>query len=171
MLNNAILTKDNMVKRKWQGDPTCYFCTHNESLSHLFFQCSTTKAVWAIMAKCFGATNVPRSFDQCWNWCDKWLPAGKQFHTVGIAAVCWAIWKARNKVCFEGKPLLNPIAIICHACALMNYWAGLFKEIDKEALEAGVNTMLKIAASLLGKKRSRDGQQLLKNDDSGDKKE
>ena len=53
----------------------------------------------------------------------------------------------------------------------MNYWAGLFKEIDKEALEAGVTTMLKIAASLLGKKRSRDGQQLLKNDDSGDKKE
>ena len=45
------------------------------------------------------------------------------------------------------------------------------KKIDKEALEAGVNTMLKIAASLLGKKRSRDGQQLLKNDDSGDKKE
>ena len=34
MLNNAILTKDNMVKRKWQGDPACYFCTHNESLSH-----------------------------------------------------------------------------------------------------------------------------------------
>ena len=71
----------------------------------------------------------------------------------------------------RSKPLLNPIAIVCHACALVNYWAGLFKEIDKEVLEAGVNTMLKIAASLLGKKRSRDGQQLLKNDDSGDKKE
>jgi hypothetical protein len=37
----------------------------------------------------------------------------------------------------------------------MNYWAGLFMEIDKEALEAGANTMLKIAASLLGKKLAR----------------
>jgi len=58
-------------------------------------------------------------------------------------------------VCFEGKSLTNPISVICHACALMNYWAGLFMEIDKEALEAGVNTMLKIAASLLGKKLAR----------------
>ena len=91
-----------------------------------------------------GATNVPRSFDQCWNWCDKWLPAGKQFHTVGIAAVCWAIWKARNKVCFEGNPLLNPIAIICHACALMSYWAGLYEGEDRKALEDGVNACMKV---------------------------
>jgi hypothetical protein len=164
--NNAVLTKDNMVKRKWPGDPTRYFCDHNETLSHLFFQCSTAKAVWAIVAKCIGAQNVPRSFDQCWNGCDKWLPAGKQFHSVGIAAICWAIWKARNKVCFEGKPLINPVSIICHACALMNYWAGLFKELDKEALETGVNLMMKIATSLLGKKRNKDGQLLLKDDET-----
>lgn len=171
MMNNAILTKDNMIKRRWLGDPTCYFYSLNESLSHLFFQCNTARAVWAIVAKSLGATDVPSSFEQCWRWCDKWLLKGQQFHTVGIAAICWALWKARNKTCFEKKPLPNPIAIICHACALMNYWAGLFKEMDKEALEAGVTTMLKIAAELLSKKRNRDGQQLLKNDDNGDKME
>ena len=26
LLNNAILTKDNLIKRKWVGDPVCYFC-------------------------------------------------------------------------------------------------------------------------------------------------
>jgi hypothetical protein len=26
MMNNAILTKDNLLKRKWSGDPSCYFC-------------------------------------------------------------------------------------------------------------------------------------------------
>jgi len=39
-----------------------------------------------------------------------------------------------------------------YASALINYWACLFMEIDREALEAGANTMLKIAAFLLGKK-------------------
>ena len=39
-------------------------------------------------------------------------------------------------------------------------------EINKEALEAGTNTMLKIAASLLGKKLGKDGQLLSK--DGGD---
>jgi hypothetical protein len=35
--NNAILTKDNMIKRKWAGDPTCYFCPFDETMSHLLF--------------------------------------------------------------------------------------------------------------------------------------
>lgn len=37
IMNDAILTKDNMLKRKWVGDPTCYFCNQDETLSHLFF--------------------------------------------------------------------------------------------------------------------------------------
>ena len=78
-------------------------------------------------------------------------------------------WKDRYKVCFEGKPLTNPISIIRHACALMTHWAGQFMEIDKEALEAGANTMLKIAASLLGKKLGKNGQLLLKDGDDDNK--
>jgi len=170
MYNNAVLTKDNMIKRKWTGDLTCYFCDKVENLSHLFFQCSTAKVVWAIVAKCIGASNVPRSFEQCWNWCDVWMPTGKQFHTFGIAAVCWAIWKARNRTCFEGKPISNLVSIICHVCSLMKYWAGLFKEVDKEALENGVNTMLKIATSLLAK-RNREEDMLIKDNDADNQEE
>lgn len=40
MMNNAILTKDNLLKRKWTRDPSCYFCENDENISHLFFQCS-----------------------------------------------------------------------------------------------------------------------------------
>jgi hypothetical protein len=49
----------------------------------------------------------------------------------------------------------------------MGYWAGIFPELDKEALEAGVKTMLQIAAKLLEKK-TPDAGLLLKNkpDDS-----
>ena len=36
---NAILTKYNMIRRRWVGDPTCYFCSLPESCGHLFFQC------------------------------------------------------------------------------------------------------------------------------------
>jgi hypothetical protein len=32
-LNNAILIKDNMIKRNWNGDPTCYFCLQPDSQS------------------------------------------------------------------------------------------------------------------------------------------
>ena len=59
--------------------------------------------------------------------------------------------------------LKNPASIICYVCALMGYWAGLFPEMDKEALKAGVNTMLQIAAKLLGKKMQNDGRLLLED--------
>jgi hypothetical protein len=33
-----------------------------------------------------------------------------------------------------GKKLNNPLEIVSHTCALMKFWAGLQKEVDKEAL-------------------------------------
>ena len=50
--------------------------------------------------------------------CEKWLPGGRKFYALGIAAICWAIWKARDKTCFGGKLLKNPIEILCHPCAI-----------------------------------------------------
>jgi len=52
----------------------------------------------------------------------------------------------------------------------MKYWAGLFKEVDKGALENGVNTMLKIATSLLAK-RNREGDLLMKDNDDDSQEE
>lgn len=63
LANNAILTRDNMVRRKWTGDPSCLLCDEDEAVTHLFFQCSMAKAVWAIVAHCLGASNVPRNFN------------------------------------------------------------------------------------------------------------
>jgi hypothetical protein len=86
--NNAILTKDNMIKRQWKGDPSCYFCHLHESTTHLLFTCSVAKTVWATIATCIGATNVPTSFNQSWKWCERWISRGKQFYAIGIGAVC-----------------------------------------------------------------------------------
>lgn len=60
-MNNAILTKDNLIKRKWIGSSICYFCNEEESVSHLFFQCGMARAVWVVIAYSIGANNIPRS--------------------------------------------------------------------------------------------------------------
>lgn len=112
---------------------------------------------------CDEPSNIPRSFDQCFKWCQTWLPNGKKFHIVGIAAVCWAIRKTRNRVCFVKMKLLNPLSIICYACALMNYWAGLFLGVDNETLQASVEDMLQIATKLLNKKQKVDDGCLIKD--------
>lgn len=61
LTRGATLTKDNMVKRKWTGDPTCRFCESAETAEHLFFQCPTAKVVWGIVACCLRVTNILNS--------------------------------------------------------------------------------------------------------------
>jgi hypothetical protein len=78
-MNNAVLTKDNLLKRKWVGSPTCYFCDKDETVSHLFFQCSTAKAVWAIVAQCLGATNVPMTFGKVGSGVNIGFPVANNF--------------------------------------------------------------------------------------------
>jgi hypothetical protein len=43
--------------------------------------------------------------------------------------------------------------IIFHVGALMNFWTGLYPELDREALEEGVNMMLKVAIDILATKK------------------
>ena len=66
--NNAILTKDNLRKRHWEGSPICHFCNENKTIDHLFFQCHVAKITWGIIDLCIGATNIPRNLQQYKTW-------------------------------------------------------------------------------------------------------
>ena len=46
----TILTKDDMVKRKWWVTPLCVFCDQLEMVDHLFFQCSVVRCIRGMAA-------------------------------------------------------------------------------------------------------------------------
>jgi hypothetical protein len=71
---NAILTKDNMLKRNWQGDHHCRFCDKDENLIHLFFDYPLAKYVWSLFAWVIRADCRPTNIDQFWVWCEKYMP-------------------------------------------------------------------------------------------------
>lgn len=164
MDNDAVLTKDNMRKRNWGGDPTCMFCNCIETSAHLFFQCPVSKVIWMIVARCFGIQTIPSNIEQCWAWCEKWLPVDKKFHAWGIGAICWGIWKCRNKAVFEKKLIKSPVEIICHICSLLMYWTGLYDEHEREQMKQGVETVLNVAKEILAKQTAQQVNQLLLQD-------
>jgi hypothetical protein len=49
LCRGAILTKDNLARRRWNGSLTCRFCNNNESIHHLFFDCYIAKSIWRII--------------------------------------------------------------------------------------------------------------------------
>lgn len=55
----------------------------------------------------------------------------------------------------------SPIKVICHICALMKYWAGLFAEMDQEQLIEGADLLLKVAKDVLAAETARQVDLLL----------
>ena len=70
-------------------------------------------------------------------------------HTLGFAEICWAIWKSRNKTCFDKKIIKNPAEILIHACALIEFWANLYNPELQGALIDGVKIILSCAHRVL----------------------
>lgn len=112
------------------------FCCEQETIDHLFFICKISKYVWSIMALTIGASCRPESIDQYMMWVSHFLPHGRKFYYAGLSATCWAIWKQRNRACFEAKLIRSPSEIVYYACVFLNYWAELLKDEDRQALEA-----------------------------------
>jgi hypothetical protein len=72
----------------------------------------------------------------------------------GLAAICRATWKCRNRVCFEKKLIQNPCEIIFSACAFMRYWVGLYPEKARKLINVGVDVMMHTTLKLLGKQEA-----------------
>ena len=83
------------------------------------------------------------------------------FHVVGLAAICWAIWKARNKTCFEKKLIRDPSEIIFHSCSFLKIWAELLKGMDKDELMKGAQGLLSTVLDVLSSQQRQMPPSLL----------
>jgi hypothetical protein len=62
-------------------------------------------------------------------------------YELGLAAICWAIWKARNMLCFEKKLINSPFEIILSDCAFIHDWAVLYPGDAQKVIEDGVELL------------------------------
>jgi len=92
-----------MFKRGISSDPLCVLCgEYNETISHLFMECHWSKQIW--FTSFLGV--VFNSHDSRYVPFHKWLEENiidvDEDIIVHVPALCYEIWCARNKKCFEG---------------------------------------------------------------------
>lgn len=87
-MQNAIQTKDNLIKHNWNGSDLCAFYSEKETIQHLFFECPISKYVWSLIAEVLGAKCRPCSFEQFWESANRFLKNGELIQFVGLSAVC-----------------------------------------------------------------------------------
>lgn len=59
MLKNSIMTKDNLLRRGWTGSEQCHFCSGDETVDHLLFQCALAKLIWQTVVCVMGFARAP----------------------------------------------------------------------------------------------------------------
>ena len=98
--NNKILTRMNLAKRQHVEDKTCLFCSEQETVGHLFFDCC--------VARRFGSA-VPTARMSILNLTSPLLlnggSAGTKYDVINMctSAIHWSIWELRNNMCFQGQ--------------------------------------------------------------------
>jgi len=91
LYKGIILTKDNLARRQWQGDRRCCFCSSNESIQHLLFDCHYAKFIWRIVQVSFNLIPPTSVHNLFIGWLEGLNRKLKSHILVGVSAICWAI--------------------------------------------------------------------------------
>lgn len=79
------------------------------------------------------ADSVPLLSD---NWIDSFRAKHQKLVLVGAAAMLWAVWRARNRVCFRHKRPNDPTSVVFSVCYWLDFWS-ILQEGEQEALRWG----------------------------------
>lgn len=145
--------------------PLCTFCDEIET-QHLLFLCPVSRIIWRVAGSMLGTECCPNSIWQYYVWM-AFLPGFDKLYTVGLAAICWAIWLARNRATFEPKWINSHFEVVFTACTFLIYWAGLQKPDMVQVVRKGAE-LLKMKASqmmLLCRPPQTDTMKLENSDD------
>jgi hypothetical protein len=116
------LTKDNLVRRIWMRNTKCVFCTCEETIQHLFFDCRYASFLWRALQFTFGIHRPASINDLFTNWLlGIGLKSRKQI-LVEATALCWAIWTSRNDIIFDNSPMKTYMQVVYRA----TYWCRLW---------------------------------------------
>jgi hypothetical protein len=115
LYREAILTKDNLVKRNWHGMLCVTFVIVFETIQHLFFDCVLGKFIWRVMQITFGLstlTNIKHVFG---GWVQRMNDKDRKLLLVGVGDMFWSIWLSRNDIVFNKTSILSYMQVIFRA--------------------------------------------------------
>lgn len=91
-LRVSILSKDNLIRRRWSGDSKYSFCGREDDINHLFFRCSIARLLWMVMKCSFGMHDIPDNIQRLFLiWIRKFNKSDRDLPTIGIPAIFWTL--------------------------------------------------------------------------------
>jgi hypothetical protein len=135
LYREAMLTKDNLVKRNWHSNERCCFCNNFETVQHLFFYCALAKFTWRVIDLFFGLgapNNIRNMFGA---WVQNMNVKNKRLFYVAIGVMLWSIWLSRNDIVFNKTPISSYLQGIFRGTHWTRMWAKFQKEENQNVLQ------------------------------------
>ena len=85
----VIVTKDNLIRRYWNGDRYYSFCSCEESINHLFLHYWYVKFLWHAIHIVFGVSPPTTMNEMFSSWAKQGGPRPNLYLLTGISAFCW----------------------------------------------------------------------------------
>jgi len=115
MANDAILTKENLIKYNCLIDGFCIRCQGEiESMEYLFLLCPSSKCIWEAFLDAFKIITPLKHNSDCWvEWRIQYVKGRSQkTWDMIVAATLWYICFNRNNRCFRAGVMIFSMLFI-----------------------------------------------------------
>jgi hypothetical protein len=126
---DRLSTRANLFYKNCAPSAICAACSLEETGRHMFFDCCLAAAVWERL----GVLTPNGVF---YVWCLP-PPVAVPAHVwhAGVAAILWALWKARNNLVFNNITSV-PRDVLARCCDDLAIWRWRFKVGDRAAVDS-----------------------------------
>lgn len=147
----VMLTKDNLVKRRWRQSTKCCCCGPEETIQHLLFNCHIARSVRNGVFIDF-SIQPPSRVDHIFGyWLAIYSSKLKSQILIGIAALCWAMWLCINDAIFNRATSHSFFQVIFRAMYWIRQWSLLCKEEESITLKEGCNLLEALVLEVFNK--------------------
>jgi hypothetical protein len=115
LYREAVLTKDNLVKRNGYGNVMCCFCDAFETVQHLFFDYALAKFIWRVIKVTFGISITLNMKHVLGDWIQRIEEKEKRLLFVGMSGMFWSIWLSQNDIIFNKTPISSFMQVMFRA--------------------------------------------------------
>jgi hypothetical protein len=88
VFRNSILTRDNLLKRGWEGSEKCCFFCEKQTVDHMLLNCPVARYTWSVVA-CMSDNNcIPAGVGEVCAWVKRFKTIEmRQLVASGVSAV------------------------------------------------------------------------------------
>jgi hypothetical protein len=99
-------------------------------------KCVLSRFVWAIMKETFGWSRYPFYLDDFWvHWVGSHPSKNIKLFLFGLGAVCWALWRVRNKMGIEKELVRSPKVMIFNIISSKQQCGVLLPEEEQKMVQ------------------------------------